>query len=685
MTNQIQTKKKITLVNNIIFGEFDALSGNTVRFQYPTPCGVSTDILEEFMIPDGLHNLDQDWTVFLLNREGKNFSELQEIEENEDIKKETEEREEIEEKENQKTFPCFVFTSTPSSKTWSALGESGNWIEFQEKKILIFSDEEKEKKPIMEIDWFQDLEIQKLEDNLYYFFDQEDLTIGFKFFDKELGEKFSDIVMEFCKSGGKNLNGSNENLEKNDFNINNNNGGSSTSGFKYFLTIVKTIQDDQATRGTRYHALAIGSQFQFLHLLKPILMLALDQTFDQMHDPLDIAKELYKSLNSIDLANFNILTEQKKQIKRIKSNFENKFKTNLFFNGQNLPLNIPDYMLEDEFGNISLGSFVKSFREQTMVVFNAILTNKRIIVLGHQMPAGTVCEYVLAILLMVCPPMRGIIRRSFPYVNLRTIDLFENLPGYIVGTTNPLFATKQRYWDVLCDLNNHKVQINSEISSQYDNAPHLEYDQKFIKSVLKVINNNAPERDIRQMFQQYTQHFINMALDNEVFVNEKAKKLETSANQSRIDIWKKSKEYQTYIKDKQIRNSFYVIQGIDVQHMIRKLRIKKDFSSDKLFTIYEKFILKINTEEECMEFLSFFSEENGGLYPLAVNLFHTSEIVRLGTVAILKRLDSIKTGSGLITGLNMFLLLAYERNVRQLGSKLEKFMQSVNIQKHVKN
>ncbi|KAJ3433536.1 arf3-interacting protein [Anaeramoeba flamelloides] len=661
MTNQIKNKKQITLVNNIIFGEFDALSGNTVRFQYPTPCGVSTDILEEFMIPDGLHNLDQDWTVFLLNRDGKNFSEIQELEEIEDIKEVTEEKE----NENEKR-------------------ESGNWIEFQEKKILIFSDEEKEKKPIIEIDWFQDLEIQKLEENLYYFFDQEDLTIGFKFFDKELGEKFYDIVMEFCKSGGKNLNGISENLENNEFNINNN-GGSSTSAFKYFLTIVKTIQDDQATRGTRYHALAIGSQFQFLHLLKPIVMLALDQTFDQMHDPLDIAKELYKSLNTIDLTDFNILTEQKKQMKKINSNFENNFKTSLYFNGQNLPLNIPDHMLEDEFGNISLGAFVKSFREQTMIVFNAILTNRRVIVLGHQMPAGTVCEYVLAILLMVCPPMRGIIRRSFPYVNLRTIDLFENLPGYIVGTTNPLFATKQRYWDVLCDLNNHKVQINSEISPQYDNAPHQEYDQKFIKSVLKVINNNAPERDIRQMFQQYTQHFINMAQKNEVFVNEKAKKLETSANQSRIDIWTKSKEYQTYIKDKEIRNSLYVIQGIDVQHLIRKLRIKKDFSSDKLFTIYEKFILKINTEEECMEFLSFFPEENGGLYPLAVNLFHTSEIVRLGTVAILKRLDSIRTGSGLITGLNMFLLLAYERNVRQLGSKLEKFMQSVNIQKHVKN
>ena len=58
----------------IVLAEFDIDKGNVVHVQYPSPveeaCEEATTVeyLGEQMLPDGAHNLEEDWTVFVLNR-----------------------------------------------------------------------------------------------------------------------------------------------------------------------------------------------------------------------------------------------------------------------------------------------------------------------------------------------------------------------------------------------------------------------------------------------------------------------------------------------------------------------------------------------------------------------------------------------------------------------------------------
>jgi len=111
------------------------------------------------------------------------------------------------------------------------------------------------------------------------------------------------------------------------------------------------------------------------------------------------------------------------------------------------------------------------------------------------------------------------------------------------------------------------------------------------------------------------------------------------------------------------------IKEVDIQKHLRRLRIRKDLSEQETISIYKDFVRTINTQEQLTEFLSYLPESHGGLYPVAVSLFHPSEAVRLATVELFRRLDRIKTGSGFITNLNFFLLLAYERNSRKLKEK----------------
>ena len=55
------------LVDAVMLAEFDIDKGSVCRVQYPREVG-DAGLLAELMLPEGAHNHSQDWTVFMLNR-----------------------------------------------------------------------------------------------------------------------------------------------------------------------------------------------------------------------------------------------------------------------------------------------------------------------------------------------------------------------------------------------------------------------------------------------------------------------------------------------------------------------------------------------------------------------------------------------------------------------------------------
>lgn len=101
-----------------------------------------------------------------------------------------------------------------------------------------------------------------------------------------------------------------------------------------------------------------------------------------------------------------------------------------------------------------------------------------------------------------------------------------------------------------------------------------------------------------------------------------------------------------------------------VPRYIRKLRKKKSLPESEVLAMYRAFLQAIKTDDQLLEFLSYLPEANGGLYPIAVSLFHSSEAVRRATVELLNRLQGMSAGSSLMSSLNPFLFLAYDRNTK---------------------
>ncbi|KAG8846289.1 hypothetical protein FRB96_002041 [Tulasnella sp. 330] len=164
------------------------------------------------------------------------------------------------------------------------------------------------------------------------------------------------------------------------------------------------------------------------------------------------------------------------------------FETSVLYNGHNLPIKLPVSTFPEEIGDYSLIQLIQTFTSPTatisgpahphlhtngmqtpplMLLFNALITQKRIIFLGYGRPAGHVSNFVLAACALGSGcgcHLRGFAERAFPYTNLSNKAVVEAVPGFIAGVKNPIFESLPM-WDVLCHTDTGKIVVHRDISS----------------------------------------------------------------------------------------------------------------------------------------------------------------------------------------------------------------------------
>lgn len=166
------------------------------------------------------------------------------------------------------------------------------------------------------------------------------------------------------------------------------------------------------------------------------------------------------------------------------------FPATIDYNDHQLPIRLPMYTFPEEVGDYSLIQLIQTFSSPStsisgpqhphlhtsgnqthpiIILFNALVTEKRIIFLGHHRPAGQVSSYVLSACALGsgCGTiLRGFIRRAFPYANLMNREEWESIPGYIAGVTNPIFESSGS-WDLLCDVGTGRMVVSKDIHANY--------------------------------------------------------------------------------------------------------------------------------------------------------------------------------------------------------------------------
>ncbi|KAG4432429.1 hypothetical protein IFR05_012087 [Cadophora sp. M221] len=575
----------------------------------------------------------------------------------------------------------------------------------------------------------------------------------------------------------------------------------------YVLNLVNTKQDKTAKRGAVVKAMAICTRHPFLHIYKPLLLLALEEYFKSPH-PATLAL-LYEAVNTMDLSlmprlsllerhllqasdNKDLFVEKFEQMIQMRMAEDrgevpegaaamsesperrmdltrngtkahvvahsmysvprdtHEFETKVMYNGIPIPIKVPVAVSPETVGDFSLIKLIQTFGEThakspqpfalhphlttsgaythpIIVLANAMLTQKRVIFLGHNRPSGEVAEAVLAACALASGGiLRGFTRHAFPYTDLSKIDDLLKVPGFIAGVTNPTFENHPEWWDLLCDLPTGRMKISNRIegaplteglaqfqsqnpgyanlvnvSSSANSATDPTGDTAFMGDVLRSVAARHGEGVIRAKWRDWVEKFTRVSAAFEetvygasalyigveeaepgnenvsghgyVWPDEPAKLRELAGGVHRIEGWRNTRSYFSFKQDIAQLYNFRPLKALDLHHLHDRLRMTKltPSTSREIYLALSKYT---HSYDEICQLLTVAPESHAGLFYVALGLFHKDKEVRLRVVDLLERISEHEAGRHWWKALSRFEKLAYYRIQREAEAEMKSKM-----------
>ena len=627
------------MIDYIIYSEFDNNEGSLVKIEYPAKTGVSETILSSYMIPEGAHNIRSDTFCFIVNKPSNSkkenlFSEIKkavyELNKIKTIKYMDFSKCDIYlEKIKDKGFALNkIYNLNKQNKSWENLKTTEEyfkqnkniyikmWQDEKEKifKFLIYMvkdpsnvNKNKEKEDVIfEIPIHSDIQFQKLKENFVSLYTLDSKGIGFEFksvedsqiisslFDNSKNKKNYKLI--YCNTEENHCN----ELIKNSSSIIN-----STNRDIYFLCSLLTKVDKSNIRGALYKSIAIGTtKLINLDSFNALSKYLLKEAF-RIHDlkknskeKIDLMRKViedcYKSFNTLkfhfgtDVSRyergvFAYLGGSQKFVLPTTTRFE-AIKVS---NTEKIDIDLSLTNNEEKIFQGNLIELIMIFREFTMTIYDGILNDQRIIFVGGpNTSCSKLSRLVFSTLGMVGPLAFGFIKRLHPYRNLYDLD-FLKIKNCIYAVTNPIFKTKTKDWDILCEVETGKIAISAEYEKKSSQI-NKESDKMFIQEIIyKIEHDHISEFEVEQYFNLYTAHLIKI-VNNEYFNedeflnNEINKQSKRKVNLNESEICKIENEYQNlrYII------SFNGTNFSSIKAHINNLTTRQNIEKEELTIIY---------------------------------------------------------------------------------------------------
>ena len=624
------------MIDYIIYSEFDNNEGSVVKIEYPHKTGISETILSSYMIPEGAHNIRSDTFCFIVNKVSskKNdylFTEIKKVV-NQFTKRKTTKyfnfvhSKIYQEKIMNQGFQIKkVYNLNTESKSWESLSTTEEYFKKNMNLFIKICQDEKEKifkfsiylfkdsnpnnkknhniETIFEIPIHIDIQFQKLKDNFVCVYTLDSKGIGFEFKNNEdasiinsLFEDKKNIKEIYCETEENFCN----DLIKNSSSIINN-----TNKDIYFLCSLQTRVDKSNQRGAVYKSIAVGTtklinleSFNSLsnYLLKEAFKVheIKKSSKDKIEIMKKIIEEAFKSFNSLkfqfgvnvsryERGVFSYLIGSQKFILPTTPSFES-IKVSP---SEKIDIDLSLTNNEEKVFQGSLIELILIFRENTMVIYDGILNDQRIIFVGGPSTScSKLSRLIFSTLNMVGPLAFGFIKRLHPYKNLYDLEFLKS-KNCIYAVTNPIFKSKVKDWDILCEVETGKIAISSEYQKK-NKEINKESDHIFIQEIIyKIENDHISDFEVEQYFNLYTAHLIKI-VNNEYFSedeylnNEINKQSKRKVNLNESEICKIENEYEA------LRNSisFNGTTFASIKAHINSLTTRKNIEKEELTIIY---------------------------------------------------------------------------------------------------
>ncbi|KAK9475503.1 spindle pole body interacting protein [Dipodascopsis tothii] len=371
-----------------------------------------------------------------------------------------------------------------------------------------------------------------------------------------------------------------------------------------------------------------------------------------------------------------------------------------------------------------------------IVILNALLTQKRVVFLGHGRPSIDVVDHVLAACSFASGGLlRGFINRAFPYTDLSKIEDLLEVPGFIAGVTNPAFEHHPSWWDVLCNLETKRVTISPFILQPDASAlgaslpfpawlnnppPGSNGDEKqtnseigdevFIEDLQQMLLSKFGENPLRERCKAYIYRFVRIAAEYEeihgrdclpngcsrlwpadenvfavkghgyVWVDEVQRVRDLNMYRNVFEGWRQTETYVQLVEDIRYEWQMRPIKVFDIPHQMDRLT-KTRMSQGEVAKIYFAYRDYIATNEELTQFISTLSTSQGGLFYIAIGLFHGNVLVRNAVHEFLERIEGHIAGRHFFQELNKFHKLAFLR-MRDERRKISNIGASISTVEH---
>lgn len=343
----------------------------------------------------------------------------------------------------------------------------------------------------------------------------------------------------------------------------------------YVYTLVNNFKDDNVRRGSVIKSISIVTKLPFFKNFKPLLLITLDHYFKNVS--VHVLAELYKAINQKALTTSTIPIAKKLLITSIldlplsdKIYYDQLFRHKLLekedandlfirkdlsyntivdFKGMKIPIKVPLFNIPDDLGDyfnptdLNFKSNIKQLLDSKLVsqyqnyeltiygfqtpsiilMINAILTGKRVIILSYDKSSGFIIDFILMILKVVSGGgiLSGLINKYnvFPIMDVSKIDLLEKCQSYIAGTINPFFKNTNHLWDVLYDLDVNEISLSPHLDQGVDiKNSIITEDAKFLSSLqLSLFNYNDDLSTIQLILRRHLNEIVRILISTKNF------------------------------------------------------------------------------------------------------------------------------------------------------------------------
>ncbi|KZS96252.1 spindle pole body interacting protein [Sistotremastrum niveocremeum HHB9708] len=464
-------------VSFVLLAEFDIDVGAILSRQFPTPLGTDEQLLASLMLPDGAEKQSEDWTIFLLNQTPLNtvdplFSDSPE-------RDSFDRRSSTDDTRDMLYVLNLVRTKHDTSVRRGAIVKAMA-ICTHYPFIQIF-------KPVLLMaldDYFSDPTIECLE-RLYDSINAMDLSRAPQLSRSEkLIMRVSERKDVFIEKFATPRLGSNVDLRaiSSQSSLNHESGSEEALAVRSRTTSMTSSASESSTSGDGGSAVWMGEDHR-----RPDI-----RDLRRGRSP-ELPPKRTPGVNGWRESRFFTHKERPssndshaRHIPPIKDT--HYYETSISFKNITLPIRLPLFTFDDEIGEYSMIRLIQTFStpgatvigplhphlhtngiltHPIILLFNALVTAKRIIFLGYGKPAGLVADFVLAACALGSGcgcVLRGFPERVFPYANLLSKDIFESVSGFIAGVTNPVFEQAGK-WDVLCNIETGRILVNRDIQT----------------------------------------------------------------------------------------------------------------------------------------------------------------------------------------------------------------------------